>query len=316
MASENNLTAVFTDIANAIRDKKGSVNTIKPINMADEILTISSGGEDTSGTNFYKYEPKGGTLIPNEGTTISRIYFNTNIKNIEGYITSLKLSTYDLGGSFVYPFLSNGTNHCLIGFAEGKVLIAEVDDEFQTIATFFDGTNWDSSLVSNNGVFEFSTPLTPVVNDNIMGIEMNIGTENEKIKSIISFDNSFSVEKVKCNNEDIINRNYCELESDTLTILTLICPNVKPLESVYLSSAISIGDMAFNNCPLLTTFVLRTNTICSLGGIDVFTNTLIDDSTTEGFIYVPDELVEQYKVATNWTTYASKIKGLSELPTE
>ena len=43
MASENNLTAVFTDIANAIRDKKGSVDTIKPINMADEILTISSG---------------------------------------------------------------------------------------------------------------------------------------------------------------------------------------------------------------------------------------------------------------------------------
>ena len=43
MASQNNLTAVFTDIANAIRDKKGSVDTIKPINMADEILTISSG---------------------------------------------------------------------------------------------------------------------------------------------------------------------------------------------------------------------------------------------------------------------------------
>ena len=42
MASENNLNAVFTDIANAIRDKKGSVNTIKPINMADEILTIET----------------------------------------------------------------------------------------------------------------------------------------------------------------------------------------------------------------------------------------------------------------------------------
>ena len=44
MASQNNLNAVFTDIANAIRDKKGSVNTIKPINMADEILTIETGG--------------------------------------------------------------------------------------------------------------------------------------------------------------------------------------------------------------------------------------------------------------------------------
>ena len=42
MASQNNLNAVFTDIANAIRDKKGSVDTIKPINMADEILSIIS----------------------------------------------------------------------------------------------------------------------------------------------------------------------------------------------------------------------------------------------------------------------------------
>lgn len=42
MASQNNLNAVFTDIANAIRDKKGSVNTIKPINMADEISSIIS----------------------------------------------------------------------------------------------------------------------------------------------------------------------------------------------------------------------------------------------------------------------------------
>ena len=42
MASQNNLNAVFTDIANAIRDKKGSVDTIKPINMADEILTIET----------------------------------------------------------------------------------------------------------------------------------------------------------------------------------------------------------------------------------------------------------------------------------
>lgn len=43
MASENNLTAVFTDIANAIRDKKGTTDTIKPINMADEVLSIRGG---------------------------------------------------------------------------------------------------------------------------------------------------------------------------------------------------------------------------------------------------------------------------------
>ena len=35
-----------------------------------------------------------------------------------------------------------------------------------------------------------------------------------------------------------------------------------------------------------------------------------------GYIYVPDDLVDQYKVATNWATYASQIKGLSEIPAE
>ena len=44
MASEKNLNAVFTDIANAIRGKKGTTDQIKPINMADEIVNLPSGG--------------------------------------------------------------------------------------------------------------------------------------------------------------------------------------------------------------------------------------------------------------------------------
>lgn len=41
-----------------------------------------------------------------------------------------------------------------------------------------------------------------------------------------------------------------------------------------------------------------------------FTNTLIASGT--GFIYVPDALVESYKTATNWSTYADQILPLSE----
>ena len=41
MASENNLTAVFTDIANAIRDKKGSVKSIlKQCAWNDEVRDL------------------------------------------------------------------------------------------------------------------------------------------------------------------------------------------------------------------------------------------------------------------------------------
>ena len=31
-------------------------------------------------------------------------------------------------------------------------------------------------------------------------------------------------------------------------------------------------------------------------------------------IYVPDASVEVYKAATNWSSFASKIKGVSEMP--
>lgn len=43
MASKNNINSVFTDIANSIRAKKGTTNTIQPINMAEEIDGIITG---------------------------------------------------------------------------------------------------------------------------------------------------------------------------------------------------------------------------------------------------------------------------------
>ena len=46
----------------------------------------------------------------------------------------------------------------------------------------------------------------------------------------------------------------------------------------------------------------------------MFYNTAIENGT--GYIYVPDSLVDSYKTATNWSTYASQIKPISELPQE
>ena len=48
MASEKNLSAVFKDIANSIRSKKGTTGAIQPINMASEIDGIQTGGEKST----------------------------------------------------------------------------------------------------------------------------------------------------------------------------------------------------------------------------------------------------------------------------
>lgn len=61
----------------------------------------------------------------------------------------------------------------------------------------------------------------------------------------------------------------------------------------------------------LVAFILRRNMLCSLGNKNSFNNTPIASGT--GFIYVPDNLVEQYKAATNWSTFANQIKPISEL---
>ena len=70
---------------------------------------------------------------------------------------------------------------------------------------------------------------------------------------------------------------------------------------------------AFQNCTHLTTLIIRNTSAVVTLGSSVFNSTPIASGT--GYIYVPDSLVSSYQGATNWSAYASQIKGLSELPT-
>ena len=73
----------------------------------------------------------------------------------------------------------------------------------------------------------------------------------------------------------------------------------------------SITSTAFPYCSALTKLILRSSEVCALGGGSPFQNTPIEKG--KGYIYVPSNLVEQYKTAANWSTYASQIKPLGEL---
>lgn len=64
MPSENNLSAVFTDIANAIRAKSGTTEQMKPINMADNITAIKTSSlktllDATQSTYYLFHQYKG-----------------------------------------------------------------------------------------------------------------------------------------------------------------------------------------------------------------------------------------------------------------
>lgn len=74
----------------------------------------------------------------------------------------------------------------------------------------------------------------------------------------------------------------------------------------------AVGNTVFGSCANLSKVVFQNITsVPSLTAASSFNNTLI--SSGSGYIYVPDSLVNSFKSASNWSTYASQIKGLSEL---
>lgn len=91
-----------------------------------------------------------------------------------------------------------------------------------------------------------------------------------------------------------------------------MCDACLALTRIDLPAATDIVNEAFTRSPKLETVILRhTGGVCSLSHVNAFGSTPIASGT--GYVYVPDELVESYKTATNWATYAAQIKPLSEL---
>ncbi len=73
------------------------------------------------------------------------------------------------------------------------------------------------------------------------------------------------------------------------------------------SGVTSIGDYAFNQCYSLKKVLIEGDTVKTLADSNAFGN--IPKST---MFFVKDELVEDYKDETNWTTYAAQIMPMSE----
>lgn len=79
------------------------------------------------------------------------------------------------------------------------------------------------------------------------------------------------------------------------------------LEFVRIPATVTtISYFAFSNCYSLKAIVCDALTPPSLSSTNAFNN------TNSCPIYVPDASVDAYKAATNWSTYASRIKPLSE----
>ena len=87
------------------------------------------------------------------------------------------------------------------------------------------------------------------------------------------------------------------------------------VEIFYLPKVNSIVGAVFAQCTSIKALIIeQTDSVVVLNSSTCFNSSGIQAGT--GYIYVPDSLIDSYKSATNWSTYADQIKPLSELPEE
>lgn len=110
------------------------------------------------------------------------------------------------------------------------------------------------------------------------------------------------------------------LEEITLPALTAITGkmfnNCSSLKKVDASVAKSVDSNAFNNCKALEALILRSATMATLANVSAFGGTPIAAGAASNtcFIYVPSALVDTYKAATNWSTFANQFRAIEDYP--
>lgn len=87
--------------------------------------------------------------------------------------------------------------------------------------------------------------------------------------------------------------------------------NAKLLEIVDLPALLRItGTYVLRNSTAFKALVLRASTVVTVSNEFAFTNSTIESGT--GYVYVPAALVEEYKAADNWSTYAAQFRALED----
>lgn len=97
-----------------------------------------------------------------------------------------------------------------------------------------------------------------------------------------------------------------------VTSLPIDSFRLSTIQTADFAAITNINRTAFTDCTKLETLIIRTPSVCVISDISIaLRGSKIAAGT--GYIYVPDNLVDSYKSATNWVALANQIKPISAL---
>lgn len=167
------------------------------------------------------------------------------------------------------------------------------------------------NVVKYNG--EASEDVTPDIDLLLMGELTKY--HNDRITSLRQ--NAFA-------NSTSLNEIYIPKVKTINNLAFTSCTNLKTVD---ISSCETLNGQPFQACSRLLKIIIRqTSKVCTMQNSGIFATcyrfvgakhtTYNPEGLKDGYIFVDDSLLEQYKSSTNWSTYADQIKPLSELPNE
>lgn len=165
------LNVFLKDIADAIREKKGTTASINAQNFSSEIRSIETGGGTVNGGNT-------GTPVPNEGY-VEKVYFNTNLSVEE--VCSIINSNVDSDG--VNVLLINQERSVSIGLLSVEGIFAIMDDINETYY-FLSQDVMGLGFVGWNPDITYPIAINSEVVNEIGGT--NVGSQNDKLSNLFS----------------------------------------------------------------------------------------------------------------------------------
>ena len=263
----------LTNIANAIRGKNGGTTTYKPGDMALAISNIPS--MTTPKIGFVPTAWKTSGNNQQIGLITEGIWY--------GNLTQAAFATNPPDYVYNGPF----------GYLQNVIFA----DEITTIANYafyqcrsLALTSLPNSIISIRSYAFY----------NCAALALTSLPENLKSISDYGFEGCSSLAITKLPNQ--ITEISWSAFSKCTSLVELTCEgNIATIEANAFSSCSALAKIVFPNI----------TSVPVLDATNAFSGTPMVAGT--GYFYVPDELVDSFKSATNWSSYADQIKGISEL---
>lgn len=303
--------STLSSIGNAIRQKTGKSELISPGNMPTEIASITSGSSGTGGDDVVRQLLDGsfsGEYVNNDITTFrANAFSNTKVTKIDcPNVTLIPQSLAEFCRELVevnLPMATYSHSSSFYGCEKLKILnlpnFEDAGDYFLYLSKSIEYLNLPLLIKCGSNGFGYLEKLT------------NLDVPALRDIGLYSFQKCSSLTEITLPELVCLSGQGAFQGCNKLKKVDL--PIFGNTSYEYSNKDGQIQANTFNLCSSLDTLILRNNSEkATLMSKSAFANTPIASGT--GYIYVPAELIDEYKTATNWVIFADQFRAIEDYP--